>query len=166
MIAAKNDEIEFPISSCGAELALPRGREAKLVPRILIVDDDAAVRALLRVIAERQGLEVDETADGNQCLDLVARNVYDLVVLDLGASHRSGFDLIDCLRRKADRPAVIVVAAFSRWGFVDVDPDMVHCIMRKPFDLDLIAATMASTARAIHDRRGVRSALRPFFYGR
>ena len=122
-------------------------------PRILIADDDASIRGLLRVIAERNGLHADEAPNGVEALDLMDRYVYDVVLLDLSMPHVNGFDLIDLLRHKSRRPAVIVLTALSRSSFRDLDPAVVHCVIRKPFDLDLLMTLVVSAANALYDRR-------------
>lgn len=122
-------------------------------PRILIVDDAASIRGLLRVIAGRTGMRADEAADGAHALELLDRNLYDVVLLDLAMPRVSGFDVIDRLRQKARRPAVIVLSALSRHSFGELDPSIVHCVIRKPFDLDLLTSLVVSTATALWERR-------------
>jgi DNA-binding response OmpR family regulator len=122
-------------------------------PRLLIADDDASIRGLLRVIAQRNALHADEASNGVDALDLLDRNVYDVVLLDLSMPHLNGFDLIDLLRHKSRRPAVIVLTALSRSSFRDLDPAVVHCVIRKPFDVDLLMTLIVSAANALYDRR-------------
>ena len=122
-------------------------------PRILIADDDASIRGLLRVIAKRNALQADEAPNGVEALDLIDRNAYDVVLLDLAMPQVNGFDLIDRLRPKSRRPAVIVLTALSRISFLDLDPAVVHCVIRKPFDVDLLMALIVSVANALYERR-------------
>ena len=122
-------------------------------PRILIVDDDASIRGLLRVIAERTGILADEASDGVHALELLDRNPYDVVLLDLAMPRVNGFDVIERLRSKIRRPAVIVLTALSRPNFRDIDPSVVHCVIRKPFDLELVMTLILSAATALYERR-------------
>ena len=129
-------------------------------PRILIVDDDPAVRGLLHVIARRCGVLADEAADGRQCLELLDSNSYDVVLLDLAMPWINGFDVIESLRGKPLRPAVIVITALTRWNFVGIEPGVVHCILRKPFDLDMAGVLIASAATVMYERRTLQRAQR------
>jgi DNA-binding response OmpR family regulator len=122
-------------------------------PRILIVDDDASIRGLLSVIAGRTGILADEASDGIHALELLDRNPYDVVLLDLAMPRVNGFDVIERLRSKIRRPAVIVLTALGGPNFRDLDPSIVHCVIRKPFDLDLVMTLILSTATAFYERR-------------
>jgi DNA-binding response OmpR family regulator len=122
-------------------------------PRILIVDDDPSIRGLLRVIAQRAGVLADEARDGAHCLELLHTRVYDLIVLDLAMPRLNGFDVVEHLRRQRTRPAVIALTALGSSAFVDLDPEVVHCILRKPFEVDLLTSLIVTTAAGIHDAR-------------
>jgi len=122
-------------------------------PRILIADDDASIRGLLRVIAERSGILADEAANGADALELLDRNTYDVLLLDLAMPWVNGFDLIERVRHSTRRPVIIVLSAFSRHAFGELDPSIVHCIVRKPFDVDLLMALIVSAATALWQRR-------------
>ena len=121
--------------------------------RILIVDDDAAIRGLLRVLAERSGIITDEAADGTQALQLLDTKIYDAVLLDLAMPRVNGFDIIDRLRHKSHRPVVIVLSALTTVRFTDLDPSIVHCVIRKPFDVDMLMARMVAAATQLHQQR-------------
>ncbi|HUJ15851.1 MAG TPA: response regulator [Thermoanaerobaculia bacterium] len=124
-------------------------------PRILIADDDAAIRTLMRAVAARRGFIIDEAGDGSQCLGLLRRNTYDLLLLDLSMPFVNGFDVIARLRSERRRPAVVVVSALSRSALYDLDPDVVTCVLRKPFDVDVLASIIAKLATAVHGTRVV-----------
>ena len=118
-------------------------------PRVLIVDDDASIRGLLRLITHRSGLITDEAADGERCLELLRRYPYDLVLLDLSMPRRNGFDVIKELRAVPEKPAVIVVTALSRATFVELDPEIVTCIVRKPFDTATLSWVIVQVASGV-----------------
>jgi two-component system phosphate regulon response regulator PhoB len=84
-----------------------------LKPNILIVEDEAALVAMLRYNLEREGFRVAEASDGEEALLSVAENKPDLILLDWMLPHLSGIDFCRQLRRGAgtrDIPIIIVTA--------------------------------------------------------
>ncbi|MFI5402383.1 MAG: response regulator [Planctomycetota bacterium] len=75
--------------------------------RILIVDDEQIVRDLLRTVLEHDGHTVDEAADGQEALDLHARNSYDVAIVDLIMPRKNGLDTV--LELRAQRPETRLV---------------------------------------------------------
>jgi two-component system alkaline phosphatase synthesis response regulator PhoP len=79
--------------------------------RILVIEDDPAVRLSLRVAFDRQGFAVEEAASGGAGLSLLQRRVPDVVVLDLMLPDVDGIELFRRLRRQvADLPVVMLTA--------------------------------------------------------
>lgn len=75
--------------------------------RLLIVEDEAAIRRLLRAIATPQGWEVVDAATAREALEQVRKAAPELILLDLGLPDMDGLDLIPALRR--ERPVPIIV---------------------------------------------------------
>jgi len=117
-----------------------------MTPRILIVDDDSSIRTLLSVVAARAGVDSDVAGDGVEAMAKIAATRYDVIVLDLQMPRMNGFDLIRELRGVKPRPAVIVLTALPATHHVILDPSVVHCIVRKPFDLGTFMALFVATA--------------------
>jgi DNA-binding response OmpR family regulator len=66
-------------------------------PRLLVIDDEQQIRALLREWLSREDFRVDEAADGQSALALVAANKYDLLITDLRL--RGGMDGVELVKR-------------------------------------------------------------------
>jgi len=81
--------------------------------RVLICDDEPAIRSLYRTAMEREGAEVDEAADGVECLDVAARRPPDIVVLDLYMPRRDGLATLPMLRETCPEARVLVVSAHA-----------------------------------------------------
>jgi two-component system OmpR family response regulator len=77
---------------------------------ILIVDDDAEIRALLRDYLSRNGLRADAVADGRAMRDALAANRYDLVILDLMLPGEDGLTLCRDLRARSSLPVIMLTA--------------------------------------------------------
>ena len=82
----------------------------KRMKRILIVEDKATSRELLRTVLEQQGYAVDEASDGEEALRKIREQPPDLVLLDLQIPARNGYDVVREVRQDPRLQAVPVVA--------------------------------------------------------
>ena len=114
--------------------------------QILIVDDDPAIRTLLRLIAERRGLSVDVAADGAEALQLLAEREYRLAIIDLMMPRLNGYELVTALRTFEPRPAVVIATAMTDSLIGLLDAETVHSIIRKPFDIEVVGSLMTAIA--------------------
>jgi len=112
--------------------------------QILIVDDDPAIRNLLRLVAERRGLTADMAADGAEALQLLVESRYDLAIIDLMMPRLNGYELVTALRTFPQRPAVVIATAMTDSVLGMLEADLVHSIIRKPFDIDMVGSLMAA----------------------
>ena len=80
--------------------------------RILVVDDEAKIRLLLRKYAEFEGHTVTEAADGMEAVELFRKNptLYDIVIMDVMMPELDGFSAVSEIRKIAS-PAVIMLSA-------------------------------------------------------
>ena len=90
--------------------------------RVLVVDDDATIRALLGSILRRRDLEVDEAADGQEALDLLRQNSYAVVLLDLLMPNVDGFGVLDEFGSAISTPVVLVITGADRSLIKQLDP--------------------------------------------
>ena len=81
--------------------------------RVLICDDEPAIRLLYRGAIEREGIEVHEAADGIECLDVAERTKPDLVILDLYMPRLDGLAVLPLLRQTCPSARVLVVSAHA-----------------------------------------------------
>ena len=79
-------------------------------PLILIAEDDADIRASLRLYLEGEGFRVLEAEDGMQALALARENPPDMAILDIMMPHMNGFELTRALRKYSDVPILILSA--------------------------------------------------------
>jgi two-component system, chemotaxis family, chemotaxis protein CheY len=80
------------------------------VPRILVVDDSAAIRELLRFVLEGEGYEVIEAADGAEGLQRYQADPTDLVITDLKMPGMDGLELLKALQRVVPTPALMAIS--------------------------------------------------------
>ena len=78
---------------------------------IFIVDDDAATRESLRLLLEAEGFAAREFAAGTPFLQAVRPADGDCLILDINMPGKSGFEVMEELRRRGDEAPVIIVTA-------------------------------------------------------
>ncbi len=114
--------------------------------RILIVDDEPAIRRLVRGAVERAGYTVDEAANAADALTIAHREGCELVLLDLGLPDRDGIELVPLI--KAMDRAVIVLTArdatSEKVAALDLGADD---YVVKPFDTDELLARVRAALR-------------------
>ncbi|MGA8800536.1 MAG: response regulator, partial [Pseudolabrys sp.] len=83
--------------------------------RVLMVEDDPAQRMSIRSVLEPQQWRVTEADNGRVALDLLAKEIPDIILIDLMMPEMDGFDLIAALRKQPDwrRIPVIVITALD-----------------------------------------------------
>ncbi|WP_263119038.1 response regulator transcription factor [Cellulomonas fimi] len=82
--------------------------------RVLVVDDDALVRTLLRTILEQQGVTVvGDATDGDEVVPAVQAHRPDVVLMDLRMARMSGVEATAAVTRLPDPPAVLVLTSFD-----------------------------------------------------
>ncbi len=81
--------------------------------RILIVDDDPDIRTILADRLAARGHQILESGDGLKALETAARELPDLMLLDLDLPGADGFQVLDRLRGEVSAPTVVVITAFA-----------------------------------------------------
>jgi DNA-binding response OmpR family regulator len=90
--------------------------------RILIIDDEAPVRDILRQMLEREGHEVVDAPDGAIGLKLFYENPTDLIITDILMPEKEGIEIILELRKTAPGVKIIAISGGGRTGKLDVLP--------------------------------------------
>jgi DNA-binding response OmpR family regulator len=114
---------------------------------VLVVDDDEDIRALLRLILERGGYDVEEQGDGRAALRAFHVGNHDLVILDVTMPELDGWDILDRIRDLSDVPVLMLTAR-------DTETDRVRGLrggaddyVSKPFDRDELLARIEGLLR-------------------
>jgi CheY-like chemotaxis protein len=79
---------------------------------VLICDDDAAIRTLLRAVLEDDGAAVEEAADGDECVEAVRRRPPDLLILDFMMPKRDGISALAEIGPEFPDLRVLMVSAY------------------------------------------------------
>ncbi len=82
--------------------------------RILVVDDEPDVRELFNITLKMAGHTTDTAKDGLEAVDRLAKDIPDLILLDLMMPHLDGFGLLDHIRKQMDSKPVRVLVATAK----------------------------------------------------
>jgi DNA-binding response OmpR family regulator len=112
--------------------------------RILLVDDDREIIESVRIALEAGGYEVLIARDGNQGLALAERENPDLVVLDMMMPKRSGFLVLEKLRRTRPIPMRIIMVTANEGNRHKAYAETlgVDDYIRKPFAMDRLLSSV------------------------
>jgi len=106
--------------------------------KVLLVDDDAEIIESMRTVLESKGYEILVARDGNQGLLMAERDSPDLVVLDMMMPKRSGFLVLEKLRRSHPVPVRVIMITANEGSRHKAYAEMlgVDDYIRKPFPMD------------------------------
>ena len=113
--------------------------------RILLVDDDAEIIESLRLALEAQNYQVLVARDGNQGLALIERENPDLIILDMMMPKRSGFLVLERLKRLGEKKHRIIMITANEGNRHKAYAEMlgVDDYVRKPFPMDRLIQSVA-----------------------
>jgi two-component system response regulator MprA len=120
--------------------------------RVLVVDDEPAVRRALERALKLDRYEVELAADGEEALDVMARNPADAVILDVGMPRLDGLEVCRRMRAAGDRTPILMLTARDaiddRVRGLDVGADD---YLVKPFALRELQARLRALLRRTAD---------------
>jgi CheY-like chemotaxis protein len=125
------------------------------VPKVLVVEDDTAIRTLAVAALKREPLEVHTASDGLAALECVRANDYAVILLDLMMPRLNGFEFLehlDSVRGEAE-PVIIVMTAFDTASLRKLPPNRVHAVLHKPFDVERIVDLVRDCAFVHREER-------------
>jgi DNA-binding response OmpR family regulator len=116
--------------------------------RVLVVDDDPAIRSLLGMLLKRSNLAADFAPDGAQALVRLESASYAAIILDLMMPGLDGFSFIDVVSESEPKMCkrIIVLTAVSQRTLSRLDERRVWSVVRKPFDIDSLMRCVVACA--------------------
>lgn len=111
------------------------------MPRILVIDDDAAVRSAIKLMLEREGYDVVPAHSGRAGIALVQSDAFDLVICDIFMPDMDGIETINAFHQVSPQLPVIAMSGFMFRDGREHAPDFLKlstklgaaCSLRKPF---------------------------------
>jgi len=128
----------------------PSSQVAGTKKKILIVDDDFEIIDSIRYALEGDGYIVVVARDGNQGLALAERENPDLMILDMMMPKRSGFLVLEKLRRLRDTPLPVIMITGNEGSRHKAYAELlgVSDYIRKPFAMDRLLGAVETLLKA------------------
>jgi CheY-like chemotaxis protein len=117
--------------------------------RVLVVDDDEAIRKLIAAILRRRGIAVDNVANGEEALKKLGEQSYDLMLLDLMMPRVDGYTVIERVREQKIPIEIVVVTAAGASQVNAIDRSMVRAVISKPFDVNQLVEVVMAICDAV-----------------
>jgi DNA-binding response OmpR family regulator len=118
-------------------------------PRVLIVEDNDALRVLIFTILRHQSLGVDTAASAEEALEKVALCDYALILVDVDMAGDEGIRFIRAFREQRPEGTSFVMAVKDPRNDVFLDSAMVNAILAKPIEIDTMAEMVRECARVV-----------------
>ena len=121
-----------------------------MTPTVLVVDDERALRTVLRTRLKLAGYRVVEADSGEDALEVLEREQPDVVLLDLRLPGIDGWGVLEQLRARSRLPALRVVVVTAHGGpEVAGRAQALGCraVLQKPFSLRELVSTLDEITR-------------------
>lgn len=116
------------------------------VGKILVIDDEASVRTILKLILERAGHEVYPASTARQAMELVGNNTFDLVITDIIMPDEDGISTILKLRDRHPELPVVAISggtSLASTDFLEAAKRIGACgTVKKPFEPESLLETV------------------------
>jgi DNA-binding response OmpR family regulator len=118
------------------------------MPRILVIDDQSDVRAMISIVLRINHFEIVEAASGAAALKEFENTKFDMAVVDIFLQGTNGFDVIRMMRERIPNLPIVAISGMTTLDFVSASPELSDVIcLQKPFrPNELVRAVEAAQA--------------------
>ena len=111
--------------------------------RILVVDDEKGIRFLLSEALLGKGFEVTLAKDGQESLEKLEKDDFDLVITDINMPRLDGIEMLKNMKKSGRKEKVIIMTGNpSTLGFLDKEMPHIVSQLLKPFGIDNFLSTV------------------------
>jgi len=112
------------------------------MPKILIIDDQAPIRRVLRDILENESYQVEDVGSGMEALQIIKEQDFDAIFCDIKMPEMDGIEVLEALKQETDTPVIMI----SGHGTIDTAVDAIKKgafdFIQKPPDLNRLLITL------------------------
>jgi DNA-binding response OmpR family regulator len=113
------------------------------MPRILVIDDQPDVRAMISIVLRVNHFEIVEAGSAEAALKLFEESKFDLVIVDIFLQGSSGFDLIAAMRERVPDLPVVAISGMTTLDVVAEWPELSGVVgLQKPFRPNQLVAAI------------------------
>ena len=117
--------------------------------RVLVVDDEAGLRLTIAANLELEGFEIVEAESGQQALELIAKQPFDLVLSDIRMPGMNGVELFRRVRALYPDIPIVLMTAFALEGLVqEALREGAFTVLPKPFEIDHLVRAISTASRS------------------
>ena len=139
------------MSEAAFAISAPPSTQSGDPQRILIIDDEAAIRESLETLLTLEGYVVETAVNGEEGLLSIEESLYDLVLLDLALPGKSGLEILPLIRERHPSLPVIMITAFGKVdNVVDAIRFGAQNFVQKPWDNEKLLADIRSAIGRYH----------------
>jgi DNA-binding response OmpR family regulator len=104
------------------------------MPRILVIDDQSDVRAMISIVLRINHFDIVEAATGAAGLKEFENSRFDLVIVDIFLQGMNGFDVITMMRERIPDLPVVAISGMTTLDFLSASPELSNVVcLQKPF---------------------------------
>lgn len=119
------------------------------MPHILVTDDDATTRQMVRGILRKQGYKVSTASDGVAALNAIRKKKFDLVLLDIWMPKMTGLGLLGSLTGQTHLPKIVIMTSDKTpETLLNALRGRVYQFLSKPFDADTLRQVVENALSA------------------
>ena len=115
-------------------------------PRVLIIEDNDALRVMLFTILRHQPLAVDTATSAEEALEKVLTCDYSLILIDINLAESEGPAFLRQFRAERPEAKTFIIAVRDPRKDVTIDPNVVSAILNKPIEIDTLADVVRECA--------------------
>jgi DNA-binding NtrC family response regulator len=112
------------------------------MPRILIIDDERAIRSTLREILEYEKFTIDDAADGMEGLEKIKSQTYDAILCDIKMPQMDGIEVLEQAMKLSEAPVVMISGHGTIETAVEAIKKGAFDFIAKPLDLNRLLITL------------------------
>ena len=118
-------------------------------PRVLVIENNDALRVLLFTILRHQPLSVDTCAQIDEALEKVEACDYALVVVDMDMPEDAGQQFVSAFREHRPEATTFILAVRDPNGNAYIDSTQVNAVLNKPLEIDTLAELVRECAMVV-----------------
>lgn len=117
------------------------------MPKILIVEDDLSIQAILHDFLQEEGYEITSASDGVEAVLLFSKDTFDLVLLDIMLPKIDGYGVCEVIRKQSNLPIIMLTALDSEADQIKGFDLKIDDYITKPFSIPVLLRKIAAVLR-------------------